>query len=179
MSAKTKATRITVPASVVAIQSRDEADLAIAEIGKLQRARQFIETRMNEELALVRQRHEDDAAPHGMRILNLALAVQGWANANRTQLTDDGKTKTVKLGGGDISWRLNPWSVVLRGAEKVLQALKDRKLRRFIRVKLEINKEALLEEKDLAALKAIKGLSFKQTEQFVIKPFETELEVLP
>jgi phage host-nuclease inhibitor protein Gam len=43
-----------------------------------------------------------------------------------------------------------------------------------VRVKEEINKEAILAEPDLAA--KIPGISITQGEDFVIVPFETELE---
>ena len=47
-------------------------------------------------------------------------------------------------------------------------------LKRFIRTKEEINKEAILDEPEVVA--SVKGISITQKEDFVIVPFETELE---
>jgi phage host-nuclease inhibitor protein Gam len=100
--------------------------------------------------------------------------VHVWAEANRDALTSNGKTKTVKLAAGEISWRMRPPSVAVRGMAAVIEALKKLKLSRFIRTKEELDKEAVLADPD--AVNAIKGISITQREDFVIKPDATELE---
>ena len=69
---------------------------------------------------------------------------------------------------------MRPPSVSARPIDKVIEALKDMGLKRFIRFKEEIDKEAILGDPD--AVKYIKGIKIEQREDFVIVPFETELE---
>lgn len=167
-SVKTKAV-------VYVARSREEADAAIAEIGRLQRERETLETAMNARLAAIRTEFEDQAKPAAEGIKTLATGVQTWAESNRVDLTKDGKTKTVALGNGEIKWRNRPPSVGLRGVDDVIEALKQLELARFVRTKEEVDKEAIL--KDTDAVKGVKGITInKDQEDFVIVPFATSLE---
>lgn len=169
-----KKTRIKSEAAPVTFSNRLEVDAAIAEIGKAQRERERIENAMKEEMAAVKQRYEHEALPHAAVIKELGAGVQIWCEANRVELTRDGRTKTAKFAAGEVSWRMRPPRVTVRGEGIVLEALKRLGLDRFIRRKEEVDKNAILEEPE--AIAGIKGLSVSQGEDFVIKPFETELE---
>lgn len=155
-------------------QTRDATVEAIAKIGTHQRERARIEADMNDALAQLRQGFEAQAAPHAEAIKALSAGVQTWCEANRDTLTQEGKVKTARLASGEIRWRTRPPSVSVRALDNVLEALKRLKLSRFIRVKEELNKEAVLNEPE--SVKHIKGISINQKEDFVIVPFETELE---
>lgn len=70
---------------------------------------------------------------------------------------------------------MRPPKVSLRGVDKVLELLKANKTlsKKFVRVKEEINKDAILA--DPKAVADIKGISISSgVEDFVIKPFEVE-----
>lgn len=69
---------------------------------------------------------------------------------------------------------MTPPKVVVRAVENVLDYLRQAGLDRFIRSKDEVNKEAVLAEPEAVA--HIKGISFSQKEEFIVLPFETELE---
>lgn len=155
-------------------QTKDETIEAIADIGRRQRERVRIETAMNDELAAVRQKWEAQAAPHLEKIKQLSGGVQLWCEANRDQLTDGGKVKSARLASGDVKWRMRPPSVGIRSVDVVIGFLKSNGLDRFVRVKEEVNKEAILCEPE--AVQHIKGITITQKEDFVIVPFETELE---
>ncbi len=167
-------TRVKTEAAAWVPASRTEVDAAIAKIGEAQRKRDAIRTAMNDQLAAIKAQHEDAAAPHAAVIKHLAAGVQTWCEANRAELTRDGKTKTVKLGSGEVRWRTRPKSVMVRGAGIVIAALKRLGLDRFIRTKEEVDKEAILREPD--AVQDVKGITISQGEDFVIVPFATELE---
>jgi phage host-nuclease inhibitor protein Gam len=63
--------------------------------------------------------------------------------------------------------------VSVRGVEAVIEALNRLGLSRFVRVKEELNKEAILNEPE--AVKGVAGLSIKSgVEDFVIQPFEQD-----
>lgn len=168
-------TRIKTEAAATVFQTREEVDAAIAQIGIAQRERTAIEVAMNAELAAVRASYETLAAPHAAVIKEFRVGVQIWAEANRRELTRDGKTKTVKLASGEISWRTSPPAVRLTGkASIVLAALKALGLERFIRTKEEIDKNAILADPE--AVTAVKGIALTQGEDFVITPFATDIE---
>ena len=114
------------------------------------------------------------AKPYAGRIVELTKGVATWCEAHRGELTKEGKTKTARLATGEVSWRMRPPSIVLRGAEAVIDALRKLGMDRFLRVKVEVDKNAMLAEPEAVA--KIKGVSISQREEFVVKPFSTELE---
>ena len=170
---RSKASRIRAEAVSLVPQNQNQANDAIAEIGRAQRERSRIKAEMNDELAEVKRRFEDQAAPYNDRITALSQAVQTWAEANRHKLTA-GKKKTIGMAAGEIKWRICPPKVGLRGVEAVMKALKELGLTKFIRTKEEIDKDAILA--DQKAVAHVKGITISQREDFVIVPFETELE---
>lgn len=168
-----KVKKLKVPAAQGVLQSRQQVVDAIAAIGRHVRERTKIEAAMNDELAETRGQFEGLAEPHSMRIKELSAGVEAWCAAHRDELTDGGKTKTASLPTGEVKWRTTPPSVTVKGAEAVLALLQERQLVRFIRTKQEVNKEAVLNEPDVAT--AVPGISITQREEFVIEPFETAL----
>ena len=155
-------------------QSREEASEAVAAIGRAQRERERIAAAMNDELAALRQTYEAAALPHATAIAKLSAGVQTWCEANREELTRAGKTKTVELASGRICWRWRPYKVTVRGVEAVLAALKEKGLAKFIRIKREVNRDAILAE--AGAVADVPGITVERGEDFVIVPYETELE---
>lgn len=169
-----KITRIKAAAGPAAPQTKDECVEAIAEIGRKQRERDRIQADMNDELAAIKQKYETLALPLADTIRVLTSGVQTWCEANRDALTNGGKVKFAALASGEIKWRMRPPSIRLKGADAIMELMRKLGLSRFIRVKEEVNKDALLAEPDVA--KNIPGVTISQTEDFVIIPFETELE---
>jgi phage host-nuclease inhibitor protein Gam len=169
---KAAAVRIKAP-SVAVPRTREEAEALLQEIGKAQRAVTRIEADLNDRLTKLKASAEQDASPYNDQIEASFKALHGWAEANRDELC--GKGKTVKLATGEIMWRQRPPSVRITGAEKVIDTLKRLGLGRFLRQKEEIDKEAILGEVD--AMKGVKGVTIVTgVEDFVAKPFETEIE---
>lgn len=155
-------------------QHLDQVIEAIAAIGRHQRERIRIEASMNDDLANVREAWEKQAAPHLDAIRELQRGVQIWCEANRELLTQGGKVKYAHLASGEVKWRLTPPKVMIRAVETVIDYLKQAGLHRFVRAKEEISKELILAEPEAVA--HVKGISISQREEFVIRPFETELE---
>jgi phage host-nuclease inhibitor protein Gam len=167
--------RVKGPAIAVPVpQSRDAVNAAIASIGELQRSREALETAMNAELAKTKLAFEAEAKSLGEKIASLRQGIEIWCSANRDELTDSGKTKTVVLAAGEVRWRMTPPAVSLKNVAEVVKRLAKGRLRRFLRVKIEIDKEAILKEPD--AVKGIEGITIGQHEEFVVVPFETKLE---
>lgn len=167
-------TRIKTEALADSPQTLDEVNTAIADIGRCQRARDRFRADMNDALAATRTSYEAKAAPYAERISQLQRGVAAYCEAHRVELTRDGKTKTAKLATGEVSWRMRPPSVRVSKPLAVIEALTHFKLTRLLRIKTDIDKDAVLREPD--AIAGIKGLSIVQKEDFVIKPDSTELE---
>ena len=155
-------------------QSKEAVVEAIAAIGRHQRERERIQAAMNDALAVTRQQFEEQAAPHAEALKRLSQGVQLWCEAHREALTQGGKVKFAHLASGEIKWRMRPPSVSVRALDMVLDALKKLGLTRFIRAREELNKEAILADPEPVA--HIKGITISQREDFVIMPFETQLE---
>ena len=169
-----KKNRIKTEAAAVTLTNEHEVDAAIAQIGIAQRKREELATAMNTELAAIKDRYETAALPHAAVIDQLGEAVRIWCEAHRVKLTREGRTKTAKFGAGEVSWRIRPSRVVVRGEGIVIETLKKLGLKQFIRTKEELDKTAILAEP--AGISGIKGLSISAGEDFVIKPFASELE---
>lgn len=165
---KTAAPRFAIP------QSREDCTDYIARIGRAQRERERIQAEMNDKLAPIIAVYMARGRPHAETIKALSQGVQVWCDANREALTKGNKVKTANLASGEVRWRTRPPKVVLSKVEAVLKALKGLHLERFIRSKEEVNKEAILADRE--AVQHVKGISIDQGEDFVIVPFETELE---
>jgi phage host-nuclease inhibitor protein Gam len=155
-------------------QNREDVSADIAELGVLQRERTRIQASMNDAMASIKAEYETMAEPVNEKIKTLSEGVSIWCAANRKLLTEGGKVKTHAFAAGEVRWRITPPKVVIRGAEAVLDALRRAGLTRFIRTKEEISKEAILAEPEAVA--AVRGIGIEQKEEFVIVPFETQLE---
>lgn len=156
-------------------QSRDEANTAIRLIGIDQRELARIEANMNDEIAALREKYETTAQPLRDAITARIDGLQMWAEANRASLTRDGKVKSAQLPAGEISWRVTPPAVTVRGMDAVLTRLHVMGLTQFIRKKEEVNKEAILETPPAHPVRQVEGITISQREEFAVVPFETEL----
>ncbi|ULJ69256.1 host-nuclease inhibitor Gam family protein [Wielerella bovis] len=173
---KPKKTRVKTSAQIAA-QNKDEAIVFIREIGDIMREVKRLETNMNDGIAALQEKYAEQSAPLNERISELSTAVQLWCEANRNELTDNGRVKFADLVTGVIKWRNDTAKVSVTGVQAVLALLRsDPELERFIRVKEEINKEAILNERgkfdkgQVAGLKIVDG-----KEQFVIEPHDQQL----
>lgn len=144
----------------------------LAELGDLMRARAACRARAETEIAALQAQVAEEDAPLAEREAALTEGLRIWAEANRARLTQDGKTKTVKLTTGTVAWRnLPPKVVVARGQkEAVIAALAAAGLEGFLRRKVDINKEAILEA-PFAAAAAAPGLEVASGgEEFIAAP---------
>ncbi|KFB97848.1 bacteriophage Mu Gam family protein, partial [Trabulsiella guamensis ATCC 49490] len=139
-----KKPRTKAAAAVAVPQSREDVINDIRKIGDISRVILRRETELNDQIATL----TNDVAP-GIEALKkelerLQTGVQTWCEANRAELTRDGKTKTANLTTGEVRWRARPPSVTIRKVEDVIAMLKKLSLGKFLRNKEEINKEAIL-----------------------------------
>ena len=103
-----------------------------------------------------------------LQTAQVALDAQVYTN-------DKVSIATANLVTGEVSWRLRPPSVSIRGVDTVLETLLRMGLGRFVRVKNEPNKEAMLNEPE--AVRGIAGINIVTgVEDFIVVPFEAQAE---
>lgn len=171
MTAKAK----TAGANIPVPQNADDAAAAIRRVGEANREVARIALDLSDRTATLKEEAEARARPLKDEAAALTEGLKMWAEANRDALTGGGKVKSADLGTGRVLWRLRPAKVSLRGkAEDIVQRLKELGLQRFVRTSEEVNKEAMLAEKETA--RAVAGVTIaSEGEDFVVEPFETEL----
>lgn len=172
MAKKMKSTAANLPIP----QDDSEAREAIREIGDLSRDVIRIEAEMNDEIAALQEKYGAEVAPLKEQIQAKQEGLKMFCEVNRDRLTRGGKVKFHKFATGEISWRLRPAKVTIRGKDAVIAAIKGARLgKKFLRVKEDINKEAMLEDRKTAA--GIPGVTIgSDGEDFIVEPHETELK---
>lgn len=169
-----RATRIKTDTFTVRYQTRDEVETAIKEIGDLNRELERLAIEQNDRLAAITEEYAPLMNAVKEQLMPKQDAVQAWCESRRDELTQNGKTKTGSFNTGEVQWRQRPPSVGIRGADVVLESLRTLGLVRFIRTKEEVNKEAMLNEPEIAA--TVAGVTIKTgIEDFVITPFEQDV----
>jgi phage host-nuclease inhibitor protein Gam len=168
---KTKAIQTGVP------QSKDACAADIRRLGDLQRDIERRRTQMNDEIAAITAAHQPALDGLAEQVKALQTGIQAWCEAHRVELCGEGDRlgKTANLITGEVSWRIRPPSISIRGADPVLETLTRMGLHRFIRTKQEPNKEAMLNEP--AAVRGIAGITINTgVEDFIVTPFEVEVQ---
>ena len=162
-------------------QNSGEAADAIREIGELQRGVARIEADMNDEIARAKAQGESMASGLTGAITGLTEGLRIFCEANRAKLTDGGKTKSHEFGTGKIEWRLRPPAVRLKPGMKTEDIIAWCEARPrgdytgFVRIKKELNKEAILASPLKAA--AVPGIALSSAgEDFSVTPFEAQIE---
>lgn len=165
-------TRLKAKAQIDVPQNKGEAAADIRQIGDLQRNLLRTQAEMNDAIAHITATYQPTLETIGGQIELLQEGVQAFCEANRAELC--GKGKTANLVTGEVQWRQRPPSVRVSKSEVVLETLARLGLSRFIRIKEEVNKEAILDEPE--AVKGVAGISVVSgVEDFVITPFEQEV----
>lgn len=170
--AKTKTTASTLPIP----QDDSEARSVLREIGDLQRQIARAEHDLNDAIADLQEKFGAQVEPLRDLVEAKTRGLEMFAAANRDRLTRGGKVKFFRFSTGEISWRNRPAKVSLRKVEQVIAEIKRLKLgHQFLRVKEEIDKDAMLAARDLA--QTIAGVTIgSDGEDFIVEPFETELQ---
>jgi phage host-nuclease inhibitor protein Gam len=167
-------TRIKAQAQINVPQTKGEVAAYIKQIGDLQRQLGRAQAEMNDSIAHITASYQPTLETYQTQLAGLQEGVQSWCEANRADLTSEGKTKTANLITGEVQWRQRPPSVRISKSEVVLETLARLGLSRFIRTVQEVNKAAILDEPD--AVKGVAGIAVvKGVEDFVITPFEQEV----
>jgi phage host-nuclease inhibitor protein Gam len=160
--------RVKTPAARVP-QSREEADALLARLGVLVRDRQVVQAAHDEAVAAAKAKAEREAAPIDAEIAEATRLIQAWAEANRSELTKGGRTKTVKMPAGVLCWRAGRARLVVRDEQGAIDHLFKAGKTNFIATKVSLDKAALLKAPDV--VEDVPGIEIAlDDEQFVAEP---------
>jgi phage host-nuclease inhibitor protein Gam len=155
-------------------RNHTEANGALMLIGVHQRARQRIETEMNDRLSAIKQEYERRAEPHRNAIEAHIMGLRTWCEEHREELLD-GDLKTYRFASGEVSWRARPPRVTVRDTIQAITWFAQNHLLSFIRQREDLNKEEMLRAPTEASRNPFIRIG-SGGEEFYARPFETELE---
>jgi len=148
------------------------ATAAVREIGELRRDIARLEADMNDQIAQLQQRYGEQVRPLRDTLAERVEGLKTYAQANRARLC--GKGKSHRFATGVIAFRTRPPKVTLRKVDAVIEAIRNAGLTHFLRTKVEVNKDAMLDEPEAAT--AIAGVKIGSAgEDFIVEPDETRL----
>lgn len=126
------------------VESREQAEGTMAEIAALDRKLAALTVAMNKELDAAKEKAAQAAAPLAARRKELESGLAVFAVLNRKELFPDG-AKSLDLGFGVVGFRASTKIVQQNNisADMTLERLRKFKFMEGIRIKMEINKDAM------------------------------------
>ncbi|MBE7413391.1 MAG: host-nuclease inhibitor Gam family protein [Leptospiraceae bacterium] len=186
MKKKTDETLVDLPTNVY----KDRADLtmAVASLGETKRERDRIKSETDDQISKLQTALAEQLKPFDAKIQHITAGITHFVAKHKSDLFSDSE-RTCKLTSGVLQLRTIPESVKTKTSAKFIEKILTEngllesfnkfltKLSGlFIRVKLELNKEQILADKQGAKKKI--GIEFnKESERLYIKPGETDAEI--
>ncbi len=172
---------------IIEYKDNEEVAKAISRIGQLQREKTSIKTEIDEAISKLQTELAEKLAPIDQEISQITQSLYAWCELRKQHFFV--KNKSYELPTGALAYRQNPPSVSGNVTKKKIEEILKRnsltevvkkfelKLAKvFLRMKLEVNKEAILQDPKKAKL--ITGLNVEAKEIFYVKPKETNIEVI-
>lgn len=151
------------------LQNKAELQTAISLLGEVRRDYASNKAQCDSEIAKIQAAYANVLSELESNEKELITQITKYCNEHYDELFS-GKSKTAKLTTGEISRRIKPDCIVVEDLELALLKLKELNLREFIRVKEDLNKNALLDApeviNEIAGVKLQTGL-----ETLLIKPY--------
>jgi len=154
-------------------QTRAEMEALVREIAATTAERNRLVACLDGEIAIVKENYEAEIGDLGTVIEDKTREALAWAEANPGEFGDK---KSIEFLSGTVGWRVgNPTLKTLAGWtwDRVREKLCSTPALRntYIRVKEEVNKEALLADRDIAteSFRAL-GVRVERSESFFVDP---------
>jgi len=168
------------------LETRDDAEAAVGAVALLTISQQKTTAKMDAELTAIRQKYEASLSEINASLKLETDKLRAWAEANPDEFPKG--RKSIQFVQGTIGFRTGTPKVVLLNRswnwKKVLKAIHDFSLTNFIRVKEEVDRDAILSSNSQAkdpvfhangVLRPI-GVKIAKEESFFIEPNLTEVE---
>lgn len=162
---------------LIAIGSRAEAEAVVGEIARITLHNIETTAKRDAEIEAIRARYQPALSIGEKDLKERTAALCAWAEANPAEF---GKAKSIKFVGGTLGFRTGTPKLALLNRswnwEKVTAAVAGL-LPNFIRNKPEVDKEAMLGQRDeLGEYLVNVGLKVTQDEGFYVEPNITAVE---
>jgi phage host-nuclease inhibitor protein Gam len=163
MKTRVKLPRLDLP------RTRAEAEAVVREIAEAKTEQAALKAEMDARITEIRADYERRLARLDEKIGPLVEAIHAWAEANRSEF---GQRKTLEMLHGFIGWRTTPPAVKpLRGLTwaAFLERIKELGRMDFIRVREDVNKEAILAARETEDVERL-GVQIVQVDEFFVEP---------
>lgn len=127
-----------------ALNSFDEVDTCLKNIGEIDRELAMIEAAQNEQIDRIKAETKQRSQPLLARKTTLETAIKEYCTANKIEFI---KAQTKTLTFGEVGFRKST-KIMIKNIAATLQLLKDFTLTKCVRVKEEPDKEAMKELSD-------------------------------
>lgn len=165
-------------APALVITTRADLEAAVGQLAHATTERQRLTAEMEQEITLIRARYEGSLGNLTETLDTITEAAAEWAARNPAEF---GNRKSLALTHGTIGWRVgNPTLKPLSGWtwDRVLERLATTEgWMGYVRTKAEVNKEAILIDRDALADSDLKkmGVQVIRNEPFFVEPKLTEV----
>lgn len=133
---------LNMPEKIYSVTNREEADEALKQLGILADKIATIEIRESDSVRKAQERIVNDTAAYREQKGVIEKALEKWAKDD----SGNWEARTLELNFGKLMIRLSPPAIRLKlKVEHVIERLKAKKMKSCIRVKEEIDKDALLQ----------------------------------
>ena len=141
----------------------DAFKAAFSDLMQLEQQKADKAAKLQTKITALQAKHNEETASLNGSIEALRQSIGQYAQTHRDTLTGGGLRKSVSIGNGAIKWRKQPDSVQITGdLDAMLAELKKRRLTRFLRVKTELNKTAIMADAELLQKRPIAGIAIVQ-----------------
>ncbi|GAB6170763.1 hypothetical protein JCM15765_02410 [Paradesulfitobacterium aromaticivorans] len=120
------------------LQTWDDVNLNLKEMGELEMAIEGIEAKMNEQIQDIKLDAELKAKPLKDKIEKLSVEIKGFVEENRAEI----KGKTMNLNFGSVGFRQST-KILIKNAKAVISALRAKNMNDCIIVKESVDKDVL------------------------------------
>lgn len=156
-------------------KSLQETAELIGRVGELQRQIRAVDDEVSEAVDVLKRDGMARVSPLQIERDECIAAVWAYAEGNKDDVTDGNKRRSMEVPTGTFGWRTNPPAVRILDGKKVLKELERLGLQQFIRTAPEPNKQAMLDDPEVAS--SVKGVKIVQDETFFVKPSTTNVEI--
>ncbi len=172
---------------VAPVKDRAMAEEVLLELAATINAKIALNASMDARLLEIKGEYQAELAEGELRITNLLARLEQYASTHPEIFPKD--RKSVVWPAGKFGWRTDPPSLALLkrsfGWAQILAVIVSKRLRKFVRTKIEVDKDAILarcgtlekptrfQTRTLPAL----GLKLNQEEKFFVEPDLTRTEV--